>query len=181
MFYEGLKKDLIYHIIAGIIFSIILFIIIFLSKYERSLNETINKLELMRGNVLKMESTVKDMVKVMRQIDAGLPSDYYSKSHREIILSAIGDIKAAIRRAEVTLIDFEKKEGEVLLPVIIKFPVKNYTTMTKNIGYLQSLRFPHFQINYITVTVPEGEGELRTVCEIKGSLKMPVKKLKNTL
>lgn len=175
MFYNELKKAVMRHLIAGILFSIVIFLIIFLGRYGDSLVVTVKQFDKQKENYTKMSQSVTDLEKVMDQIDAMIPADYYAKGNREFILVAIGNIKSKLRYAEVKILDFKDEGGEIAMPVEINFPVDDYTVMTESIAYIQSFKFPYFIFDGIEVTRSKDNTEI--TCNIKGSMRMPAGRL----
>jgi hypothetical protein len=162
---------------AGVFLSIIIFFAILLIKYQNSLLEAIEKSELIRINTLKMKQATKHMDSTIEKINNLLPMNYSSASHRELLLLALDDIKMTIRESEITVTNFEEKDGSIFLPVVIKFPVNDYVVLIRMIGYLQSMNFPSFSIKNILIG-SKAEGQIEFIlCTIEGSLQMPAEKL----
>lgn len=171
MFYNELKKAVLKHLIGGIAFAVVLFVIVFSARYGESLVSTVKLFEKQKENYKKMSESVADLEKVMGQIDAMIPADYYDKGNREIILLAIGNIKSKLRYAEVKIEDFKEEGGEISMPMEIHFPVDDYTVMTESIAYIQSYKFPYFIFDGIEVARSKDNSEI--TCNIKGSMRMP--------
>lgn len=179
MIYTGLKKTVTFHLISGIILSAIVISVISLSRYENSLLDAISKFELIKTNILKMRQAIANMDSTVRKVNSLLPSGYYSKSHRELMLLALDDIKTSFKGSEITVTNFDEKAGEISLPVGIKIPVDDYVILVNKIGYLQSMKFPQFIIKNILIERGTGAlGAVIVICNIEGSLRMPVEKLK---
>jgi hypothetical protein len=170
MFYNEIKKAVLWHLLGGVVFSLILFAVIFFVRYEASLQSTVKKFEIQKGNYQKMKQATVDMEKVMGQIDDMMPENYYSKGHRELMLMMIGEIKDNLGNAEVKIIDFKEEGGEISLPVEIKLPVEDYTIMTESIAYIQSFKFPYFLFEDIKI-IREKSSDI--ICNIRGSVRMP--------
>ncbi|MDO8281786.1 MAG: hypothetical protein Q7U10_04065 [Thermodesulfovibrionia bacterium] len=175
MFYNELKKAVMRHLIGGIVFAVILFVIIFGGRYGESLVGTVKLFEKQKENYKKMSDSVADLEKVMAQIDAMIPADYYSKTNREFILLSIGNIKSKLKYAEVKIDDFKEEGGEISMPLEIHFPVDDYTVMTESIAYIQSLKFPYFIFDGIEVARSKDNSEI--TCNIKGSIRLPAGRL----
>jgi len=176
MIYSELKRTITFHLIAGITLSIIIVSVTILTKYENSLLDTIRKFELVRISALEMKQTSMDIDSVIKEINNLLPPYYYPKSHRASMLLALDAIKMTIKGADITVTNFDEKEGEITLPVNISIPVDDYAVLVNNIGYLQSLNFPHFAINNIIIA-KAGEPVGAIICRIDGLLRMPGKEI----
>jgi len=57
--------------------------------------------------------------------------------------------------------------------VNIKAPMKDYTAFVNNISYLQSLKFPVFSINSISIAQLQSKEELSPLYEINGAFRLP--------
>jgi hypothetical protein len=170
MFYEEIKKAVLFHLLTGAVFSLVFFAVIFFVRYEASLQGTVKQFEVQKGNYQKMKQASVDIEKVMGQIDATMPDDYFSKGNHELILNVISDIKENLSDAEVKIIDFKEEGGEISLPVEIKFPVEDYTIMTESIAYIQSFKFPYFLFQDVKI-VRDSNSDI--ICNINGSIRMP--------
>lgn len=179
MIYGGLKRHVTYQLWAGIALSIIIFFVSILGRYEKSLSQTVGRLEVVRVNAQKMKQDVAQMESLMRRIDALLPADYNSRSHREIILLALDDIKMAVKGGEITVTNFEDKVGELSLQTNIIMPVNNWTSLVNDVKYLSSKRFPYFRIKNVVVEAKDGSKTTTSalICKIEGSIKMPAERL----
>lgn len=177
MIYAELRKAVSHHIIAGIILSIAIILTVVLNRYENSLLDAAGRLDLIKINEVRVKQSIAEIDSAMKRIRAMLPPDYDSRTHRELVLLALDDIKINFKGSEITVTNFEEKDGGISLPVNIKIPVDNYTVLVKRAGYLQSLRFPHFVIKGLTIEkASDKEGVI--ILRIEGSLKMPLEKLR---
>jgi len=166
-----------YHIITGIVLSVAIILAVALNRYENSFLDATGRFDLIRINAVRVKQSIAEMDSAMKKIRAMLPPDYDSRTHRELVLLALDDIKINFKGSEITVTNFEEKDGEISLPVNIKTPVDNYTVLVKRTGYLQSLRFPHFVIKGLTIEkASDKEGVI--ILKIEGSLKMPIERLR---
>jgi len=178
MIYVDLRKTLSRYIIAGIILSVDIIFIIILNRYESSLLDDSSRFDLIRINAVRVKQSIAEMDSAMKKIRKMLPSDYDSRTHRELILLALDDIKINFKGSEITVTNFEEKEGKISLPVNIKIPVNSYTALVKKVGYLQSLRFPNFVFKGLIIEKASDKDEGVIILRIEGSLKMPIERLR---
>lgn len=179
MIYAQLKKTIIYHLISGIALSGVIIALFLLHKYENNLFDAIGKFQLIRINAFKMKQAMADMDSVMNSINTVLPSGYSSKTHRELLLFALDDIKMTFKGSEIAVTHFDEKEGELLLPVNISFSFDDYSTALKRIGYLQSMKIPQFKIKKVVIDSGSDKQANVVICKIEGFLKMPIERLKD--
>ncbi|MEW6067981.1 MAG: hypothetical protein AB1610_06800 [Nitrospirota bacterium] len=177
MIYSELKKPLTIYLVAGITLSIIIISVILTAKYEKNLLYTMTKFELIRTNSFKMERNIAEMNSLVKEINSLLPSHYYFKDHKEIMLLGFDEIKTTLKDAEITVKNFNSDAHEISLPVTISIPVNSYVQMVNNIGYLQTLNFPYFAIKSIVIETPAKGPFSGTICKIEGILRMPAEKL----
>lgn len=175
MIYSELERTITRHLVAGITLSVIIFSVIALGKYKNSLLDATSRSELIRINALKMKENTIHMDSVIKRMNSLLPHDYYSKSHRELLLLALDNIKMTIKGSVITVTNFDEKADEITLPVNISIPVDDYVSLVNNIGYLQSMRFPHFVIKNVVMERAADSGTI--ICRIDGLLKMPGKEI----
>ncbi len=178
--YEQLKKIIIYHLIAGIVFSSVLFTAISLKKYEESLLDATSKNLSMKTKIIKleraradMESEIKYMTSEIKYMESLLLSDFSESSPEKFIFMAIDDMKIKMPWAEVKIADIKETNDEIYLPLDIRIPVYDYTTLLNYIGYLASLKFPYYTIKNFTIIKSQQPPE-DVICDIKGMLRMPI-------
>ncbi len=179
MIYAQLKKTIIYHLISGITLSAVVIALLLLNKYDNNFIDAIGKYQLIRINAYKMKQAMADMDSAMNRINTVLPSEYGSKSHRELLLFTLDDIKMAFKGSEIAVTHFDEKEGELFLPVNISFPFDDYSMALKRIGYLQSMKIPQFKIKHVGIDSGADKQTKVVLCKIDGFLKMPLEGLKD--
>jgi len=171
--YKKLKKLFVYYIVSGIIFTLILSCAIMIKKYTISLYETYDRLLEFNIRYLKIKGAIKDVDESIKTIKMLLPANLDAHSPEEFILITLDDLKSRMDKAYVTVTNIEDKGNEIQLPVNIKGPLRDYTTMVNQVGYLQSLKFPFFAINGIKISKSDVQAKSLTTFEIAGVLKFP--------
>ncbi len=178
--YKQLKKYIIYHLIAGIVFSLVLFTTISLKKYGESLLDVASRNLSMKTKIVElervrtdMESAIKYMASEKKYMDSLLLSDFSKSSPEKFILMAIDDIKTKMPWADVKIADINETNDEISLPLDITIPVYDYPTLLNNIGYLASLKFPYYTIEKFSIIKSLQPPESVT-CNIKGILRIPI-------
>lgn len=182
MLYEQLKKNIIYQLLAGIVFSSLLFTAIVLNKYEDSIPDEISRNRVMKTKIVRikqarahMESEIKYMQSQIKYVEGLLLTDFITDSAPEdFIFMGLDDIKTKLPPwSELKTGDIEEKEREINISVEIVMPVYDYTALLNYIGYLESLKFPYYTIERINIKkLPEEPGDV--ICNIKGILRMPI-------
>jgi hypothetical protein len=172
--YKKLKKLFVYYIVSGIIFTLVISCAIMIKKYTISLYETYDSLLEFNIRYLKIKGATKDVDESIKTIKMLLPANLDAHSPEEFILITLDDLKSRMdKKAYVTVTNIEDKGNEIQLPVNIKGPLRDYTTMVNQVGYLQSLKFPFFAINGIKISKSDVQAKSLTTFEIVGVLKFP--------
>lgn len=168
-----LYKIIIYHLIAGIVLSLVLFTAISLKKYEENLLDATSRNLSIKTKIIKMESEIKYMASEKEYMEILLLSDFSKSSPEKFILMAIDDMKIKMPWAEMNIADIKETNDEIYLPLDIRIPVYDYTTLLNYIGYLASLKFPYYTIENFTIIKSQQPPE-DVICNIKGMLRIPI-------
>lgn len=178
MIYTALKKHLSYYLITGIILSMVIISCISLRRYKDSLSDTVSKTGVIRINADNMKQAASGMDLTMERIRNVLPENYFSRSNREILLLALDAIKMNIKGSELSVTGFNEGAGLISLPVNIRISPGDYTALVNDIGYLQSMNLPQFDIRNISIEKSADKQYDSITCAVDGVLKMPAERLK---
>jgi hypothetical protein len=171
--YKTLKKLFSYYILSGMLFALIISGGIVAKKYADSLYETTDKLQEFNIQYIKIINATVDTDRAIKTIKTLLPPDFDAHLPEEFILMSLDDLKTRMDDANITITKIEDKGSEVQLPVTIKSPLRDYTAMVNQVGYLQSLRFPFFVISGVKISKSGEKANVQTAFEITGALKYP--------
>jgi len=178
-----LRKGIYYHLIAGLLLCAALGTLLLVSKYKYNLLKATADLEVIRMNVLKMEHVIRVMREKQSVAIRLLPTDYSSRSHREILLLALEATRDSVKTANITVGNFLDENGETVLPVVLEFGVVQYEKALNQyekalnvMGHLQGLRFPYFKTQ--NVGVKRSEGTYESIWRIEGSFRIPSERIK---
>ena len=177
MTYERLKKILSYYLLTGIVLGGLVIAIALMGKYEENLAHSVDSFEKIRINSIRMAKATEEKERIIRDINGLLPARYDSTSNEELLLSAIDSIKANIRGCDITVVNIEKKGGELTLPVSIRISFDSYGMLVDRVGYLQGLTYPYFRVESILIERSEEMGGL--ICKITGAFTMPAEKVES--
>ncbi|MBI5050801.1 MAG: hypothetical protein HZC11_08030 [Nitrospirae bacterium] len=161
------------YIASGIVLSLLIFSAITLHKYTNYLNDTLGTLKNITANKNRVNDQINKMDAWLKylneELKSGAPGIYSEKT----FFQTLDSLKINMKDASITITRFEETGEEKRLPVEIVIPVKNYKTIVDYIGYLESLRMPHYKINRFYVSrVSAGN----VVLNIQGVLRLPVLK-----
>jgi hypothetical protein len=115
-------------------------------------------------------------------INGVISPDYFSNSSEKQLLMGLDALKLNMRDSTITVTEISYKDTEIGLPVVIKGPMRGYTYFVSDIGTLQSLGFPFFTIQDISIkkgeagTTKEGGEQIERqeiTYEINGELRLP--------
>ncbi len=174
------KKLFLYYIVSGLIFALSLSAIIISKKYSNSLSNALYELQRCKINLFKMRDAINDMEIIASTMGELIPNDSSAKKPEIQISMKLDELKSRITEAEITVANMEYKEDEISLPVNIKAPMKDYTAFVNNISYLQSLKFPVFSLNSISIAQLQSKEALSPLYEINGAFRLPNRQVGNS-
>ena len=167
------RKRLFVYGLSGIIMLITLSGAMAMKKYVESLYATLDKLQEFNIQYIKVRASVDDIEKSLTRLKSMLPRDFSGQSKQEYMLMALDDLKSKAGSSEITVANIEDKGADLQLSVVIRAPLKDYTSFVNFVGYLQSLKFPFFGVTEIKIQRSDDKTSSTTSCEIKGALKFP--------
>ena len=144
-----------------------------MKKYIESLYATLDKLQEFNIQYIKVRASVDDIEKSLTRLKSMMPRDFSGQSKQEYMLMALDDLKSKAGSSEITVANIEDKGADLQLSVVIRAPLKDYTSFVNFVGYLQSLKFPFFGITEINIKRSDDQTTSATSFEIKGALKFP--------
>jgi hypothetical protein len=177
-----LRRLFILYTMAVAVFIAILLICIITREYSGSFNETLGELLKFRMNLVKINEATIDMKRSVETINGVISPDYFSNSSEKQLLMGLDALKLNMRDSTITVTEIAYKDTEIGLPVAIKGPMRGYTSFVSDIGTLQSLGFPFFTIQNISIkkgeasTIKEGGEQIERqeiTYEINGELRLP--------
>jgi hypothetical protein len=146
---------------------------ILIKKYTDSLYATLDRLQEFNVQYIKVLGANHDIDRSLTSLKAMMPKGPSSQSGEEHMLMALDDLKLKAGSAEIVVTNIEDKGAELQLSVVIRGPLKDYTSMVNFIGYLQSLKFPFYSISGAKIQRSEEPTSISLLFEIKGMLKYP--------
>ncbi len=167
------RKRLFVYGLSGIIMLITLSGAMAMKKYVESLYATLDKLQEFNIQYIKVRASVDDIEKSLTRLKSMMPRDFSGQSKQEYMLMALDDLKSKAGSSEITVANIEDKGADLQLSVVIRAPLKDYTSFVNFVGYLQSLKFPFFSITDIKIQRSDDQTASATSFELKGTLKFP--------
>jgi hypothetical protein len=159
--------------LSAIILLITLSGAILTKKYTDSLYATLDRLQVFNVQYIKVLAANDDIDKSITRLKALIPQGPSTRPGEENMFMALDDLKLKAGSAEIVVTNIEDKGAELQLPVVIRGPLKDYTSMVNLIGYLQSLKFPFYTIAGAKIQRSEEATSSSLLFEIKGMLKYP--------
>ena len=159
--------------LSAIILLITLSGAILTKKYTDSLYATLDRLQVFNVQYIKVLAANDDIDKSITRLKALIPQGPSTRPGEENMFMALDDLKLKAGSAEIVVTNIEDKGAELQLPVVIRGPLKDYTSMVNLIGYLQSLKFPFYTIAGAKIQRSEEVTSSSILFEIKGMLKYP--------
>lgn len=161
-----------FHLVVGIFCSVVFISFLLLEKYNAHLESETEKLTIVQTNFDQMIKTVDQIDLTLDKIKTFLPYDYEKRSNRELLFISLDEVRKRLKGADIMVSDFVENHAlkEIQIPVNMFLPLKSYQAMLKNVGYLQSLKFPFLTISGIRIEKTESRG---TIYNINSILRIP--------
>jgi Tfp pilus assembly protein PilO len=141
-------------------------------SYITSLGDTLNKFQTLKINSVKMKDASRKEGETIASVRSIFRSYAKGEATEGTILTAIDSVKSHMKNADIMVDNFERKGNETTLPVTLTGMVHDYTAFINDIGYLQSLISPFFNINSVSIANPSDQKGALANFEIKGTLRM---------
>ncbi len=151
--------------------SVVLGVSGYLSKYTDKLIETRNKLETIEVNIPKLLDTGKNLDMLINEYKEMLPQGFSSRMPQEFIFWGLQSLKERFREAEIVAAEVEMQGKEILLPLTIKAPLKDYAELVNQVDHLRFMSFPFFRISAFSLLLDKVKGTASY--EITGALTIP--------
>lgn len=160
---SALRRRLIIFLVLGGCCVIALAAGLLLRKYAGSLSMPKGKAE-----SRAMQTTVNEMETSLKRLKGLLPVQLTVRAGEERIYAVLDALRVRYRNADIKVEGLQERGDELVMPVRINFKGITYSALVQEIGYLQSLRFPFFEITDLTLGGDQGAGSV--TCGINGTL-----------
>ena len=167
-----LKTLLLRYALSAILATVLVSGAIITESYISSLGDTLNKFQTLKINSVKMKDASRKEGEIIASVRSIFRSYAKGEATEGTILTAIDSVKSHMKNADIMVDNFERKGNETTLPVTLTGMVHDYTAFINDIGYLQSLISPFFNINSVSISNPSDEKGALVNFEIKGALRM---------
>jgi len=167
-----LKKLLLYYSVSALFATILISGSVLTEAYIVSLSDTLDKFQTLKINSIKMKEASKKAGETLAAVRTAFSSYDKTEAMEGTLLTTVDSIKERMKGADVTVTNFEKKGGEIELPLSMTGTIQEYADFINHIGYLQSLPSPIFYMSGVTITDQSDEKNAAINFEIRGILKM---------
>lgn len=155
--------------------SVTLFALVQAHRYSARLGGAAKEMQTVGEKTLRMEEATRVMAGQRAQALKVIPEGYEERSHKEIALAALENIKGSVSGARITVEDFMTGKEEIVLPAAVEFNAGEYATGIEAVRRLEEMIFPYFRISGVTVRRLDDSKE--AAWKIDGSLRMPARKV----
>jgi len=169
---DRLKRLFVYYGLSVVCVALILSAIIITGKYVAVLSDTLAKYETIKNNAQLMMRTDKDIRTQITQIKSMLPGVFTPELAEGVIVMTLDKMASRLKDADVVVGAFDKKAGDVSLPVTLSGRLDDYRAFLNYIGYLQSLNAPFFTIDSLAIAAKIDDKQPGVHYEIRGYLKV---------
>ena len=170
---KKLSRLYLYYGAACIIFMASLTAAMLCQKYEESLNRTIDKLYKMKTSSSRIDMAVKEIEASLPDISKRVPSAIFQEPSEKFIFAGLDIIKSRMAGGEITFGALENKDTELRLSVTVTGTISDYRLFVRNVGDLQSMRFPFLSITGLSLSGNDKEGKGAVAYEVQGVLSVP--------
>ena len=169
-YFDYLRNKFPLYLISGVIFAVLVFTSVLVNRYDRHLYDVLYDMKSMRLNKDLINEQVRDLDSILDYFESNYKMDISDISPERQILSTLDHIKSRLPDAHITVASFEKKKGNLQLPLNIQLNVNSYRSLVNSIGYIESLGIPDYKIERLQIS----EGQLSgLVLMLSGALSMP--------
>jgi hypothetical protein len=169
-YFDYLRNKFPLYIISGVILAVIAFTSVLAYRYDKHLYDVLYDMQNMRLNKGRINEQVRDIDSMVDYFETRYKLDISDISPERQILSTLDRIKSRLPDAHITVASFEKKKGNLQLPLNIQLNVTSYRGLVNSIGYIESLGIPDYKIERLQIS----EGQLSgLVLMLSGALSMP--------
>lgn len=141
-----LRRRLILFLVLGGCCVIALAAGLLFRKYSNSLRMPKGK-----ASSAAMQNTVNDMEISLKRLRELLPIQLTVRAGEERIYAQLDALRVRYRSADIKVEALQERGDELVMPVRIDFKGITYSALVQEVGYLQSLRFPFFEITELTL------------------------------
>ena len=168
-----MKQPLLLYVMSGVLCAVVISGALISNKYRESYVHAFDNMQKVKENVGKMESEAGRINESMIRMKSQLPANVLSGATDQFIFAGLDDIKSRVKDATIAVTEVENKDNEIILPVSISGPMKDYPVFIGQVRYLQNMRFPFFSANNVSVSHSQDGGSGGVVYKIEGVLRMP--------
>ena len=169
-YFDYLRKKFPLYLISGVILSLLAFTSVLANRYDKHLYNVLYDMQSMRLNKDRINEQVRDIDSILDYFKSRYKLDIDDISPERQILSTLDHLKSRLLDAQITVTSFEKKNGNLQLPVNIQLSISSYRNLVNSVGYLESLGIPDYRIERLYIS--EGQ-ESGLVLILSGALSMP--------
>lgn len=168
-----MKQPLLLYVVSGVFCAVVISGALISNKYRESFVHAFENMQKVKENVGKMESETGRINESMIRMKSLLPANVLSGAPDEFIFAGLDDIKSRIKGATIAVTEVENRDNEIILPVSISAPMKDYAVFIGQIRYLQNMRFPFFSTSNVSLSHSQDAESGGVIYKIEGVLRMP--------
>lgn len=160
---SALRRKLAIFLVLGVCCIIALAAGLVLKKYALSLQMPKGK-----ADSRAMQTTVNNMETSLKRFRELLPLQLTVRAGEERIYAQLDALRVRYRSADIKVDALQERGDELVIAVRLNFNGIAYSALTEEVSYLQSLRFPFFEITDMTLGGGPVSGKVS--CAINGAL-----------
>ena len=143
-------------------------------NYGLSLDAKASSLSDLNTSVAREQATLKDMNSILREVNAVLPRAVSNEPPSKYLYEGLDAIKSNLAKSQLSMGTIETRGGEVVMPVTVTGPLRDYTAFVQALARLQDMRFPFFTVTALAIKTDKPEkGPVQVNYELRGVIHAP--------
>lgn len=177
---QKMKRFIIYYLAAGILAGLCLSGALLAYRHKTVLSQTDANLQIVKANKARMLEAAMRTKEIVALSKAMVTKPATGNLAEEKIALALDDIAARLKNSEITIAEYNKME--MTMPIALRGEIHDYMDFVNTLGYFQSLHFPIFILNEVSLAAKNDDETKTNRClySITGVLKIPAVSLEGT-
>ena len=179
-FDKKLRRRFTLYVVSSAVLVCVVTLCVVAYEYCLSYNATLIELQRERMNLFRVRDATAQKKHEIEKIEGLIKTDYFKHTSETQVLAGLDAIRQGNPGSSVTFSNFVYGDAEITLPVVLKGNVGDYGSFIRDVGNLQSMKFPFFAIRTVMLrkegldgkVTEEGQGK-KVAYEIQGDLRLP--------
>jgi hypothetical protein len=148
--------------------------------YRKMLATTTASQDIIVHNMTKMQTTAREVEKIVTGFRRLLPPGYGSLSAERLLYTRLDELRVSLKPAEMTLKAIENRAGALSIEFTASFPLRrasDYATIINQLGRQETLAFPFISIESIIIGQDSAAAAGGLKIQVEGTVQTPAPQL----